>query len=111
MHRKMLSADIICCIYLLTLLTNVSIEANRVDLDQTALGLHYLPEASYTIQQTTKQTTSDVIGILRVSCLNFIKGAPYWRVWIGTTDIFKLATDANQGKTYSYQSGLINLKL
>ena len=37
----------ICCIYLVTLLTNVSVETNSVDLDQTAqkqygLGLHCL---------------------------------------------------------------------
>ena len=35
MHLKM-SASVICRIYLLTLLTNVSIEANSVDQDQTA---------------------------------------------------------------------------
>ena len=29
-------AKVICCIYLLTLLTNVSMEANSVDQDQTA---------------------------------------------------------------------------
>ena len=30
---KMLSAQLVCCIYSLTLLTNVSIEANSVDPD------------------------------------------------------------------------------
>ena len=33
---KMLSVQVICCIYLLTLLTNVSLEANSVDPDQTS---------------------------------------------------------------------------
>ena len=37
MNLKMLSATVVvCCIYLLTLLTNQSIEANSVDTDQTA---------------------------------------------------------------------------
>ena len=31
MHLKILSAQDICCLYLLTLLTNVRIEANSVD--------------------------------------------------------------------------------
>ena len=35
MHLKMLSASVIRCIYLLTLLTYVIIEANNVDPDQT----------------------------------------------------------------------------
>ena len=37
-------ADIICGTYLLTLLTNVSVEANSVDPDQTAPFLHCLSE-------------------------------------------------------------------
>ena len=49
LHLKMTSAEVICCIYLLTLLTDVSIQANRVDPDKTLphqeqsnLGLHCL---------------------------------------------------------------------
>ena len=36
MHLKMLSAEVICCIHLLTLLTYVSVETNSVDPNQTA---------------------------------------------------------------------------
>ena len=36
-HLKMLSAQVVCCIYLLTLLSNGSIDASSVDQDQTAL--------------------------------------------------------------------------
>ena len=34
MHPKMTSAKVVCCTYLLTLLTNESIEAISVDPDQ-----------------------------------------------------------------------------
>ena len=61
MHLKMTSAEVICCIYLLTLLTNVSVEANSVEPDQTApVGAVWSgstlsdQEASKTFQQTTK---------------------------------------------------------
>ena len=37
MHLEMSSAQVICCVYLLTLLTNASVEANSVVPDQTAL--------------------------------------------------------------------------
>ena len=33
---EMSSAQVICCIYLFTLLTNVSVKANNVDQDQSA---------------------------------------------------------------------------
>ena len=36
MHLKMPSAEVVCCIYLLTLLTNVVVVANSVAPDQTA---------------------------------------------------------------------------
>ena len=36
MHLKMLNALDVGCIYLLILLTNVSIKANSIDQDQTA---------------------------------------------------------------------------
>ena len=36
MHLKITPALVICCIYLLVFLTNLSIEANKVDPDQTA---------------------------------------------------------------------------
>ena len=36
MHLKMSSAELICFIYLLTSLTNVSLQANSVDPDQMA---------------------------------------------------------------------------
>ena len=36
MHLKILFAFVICCIYLLALLTDVSVEANSFDPDQTA---------------------------------------------------------------------------
>ena len=45
MCLKMLSAEVICCIYLQTLLNNVSKEANSVNQDQTdlsSLDLHCL---------------------------------------------------------------------
>ena len=48
------SATVVCCIYLLTLLTNVSIEANNVDQDQSVLGPHCLSEASKPFHQMTK---------------------------------------------------------
>ena len=35
MHLKLLSAYIVCCAYLLTLLTNEKVEANSEDPDQT----------------------------------------------------------------------------
>ena len=36
MHLKILSALVVCLIYFLTILTNLSEEANSVDPDQTA---------------------------------------------------------------------------
>ena len=36
MHLKMSSAEVVCCRYFLPLLTDLSIEANSVDPDQTA---------------------------------------------------------------------------
>ena len=49
MYLKMLSACVVCCIYLLTLLTNVSMGTNRVmDPDQTA------PAGAKLFQQMTK---------------------------------------------------------
>ena len=35
MNLEILSAEVICCIYLLTLLPNVNVETNGVDLEQT----------------------------------------------------------------------------
>ena len=66
----MLSAEIICCMYLITLLVNGRIEANSVDPDQTAPtgslesgSTLFVEEASKTFQQTTFV----VIGTLRVN--------------------------------------------
>ena len=50
MHLTMLSTEIVCCIYLIILLTYLSVHANSVYTDQTApvlqeqpdLGLHCL---------------------------------------------------------------------
>ena len=53
MKLKLSSANVVCFIYLLTLLTNVSIEANSVDPDQTAPTL-FDQKASEIFQQTTK---------------------------------------------------------
>ena len=40
-HLKMSSVEVICCICLLTLLSNVNLDANSVHQDQTVhLGLH-----------------------------------------------------------------------
>ena len=36
MHLKMSSAEVVCCKYCLTLMTNLSIEVNIVDPEQTA---------------------------------------------------------------------------
>ena len=36
MHLKMLSAEVICCTYFITLLVNISIGTSSVDPDQTA---------------------------------------------------------------------------
>ena len=36
MHLKMLSADVVCCKYLPSIANKLSIEANRVDPEQTA---------------------------------------------------------------------------
>ena len=62
-HLKMLSAYVVCCIYLLTLLANVSIETKhcwpRSNCSRPNL---FIEEASKTFQQTTKQTTLIVAG-------------------------------------------------
>ena len=58
MHLKMLPAYAICCIYLLSLLTNVSIEADSVDPYRTAVWSRstlFAKEASKTFQQAKKQ--------------------------------------------------------
>ena len=63
MHLKMLSVQVICCIYLLTLLTNVSIEANSVDPDQTApVRLLWVYTVCDLVASKTFQTTFVVIG-------------------------------------------------
>ena len=70
MHLKMLPAYVVCCIYLLSLFTNVSIEANSVDPYQTAVCFRstlFAKEASKTFQQMTKQTAFVVIGTLGVN--------------------------------------------
>ena len=58
------SALVLCCIYLLTLLTYVSIEANSVDPDLD-LSL-FVEDACKTIQRMRKRTTLVVIGHLKV---------------------------------------------
>ena len=40
--EKMKFSEVVCCKYLLTLLTNSSTEANNADPDQTAPMLHFL---------------------------------------------------------------------
>ena len=65
MQMKMLSAKVVCCKHLLTLLTNVSVEANIVDHKQSDLGLHCLSEML--LKQTTNHMTFSVIGALRVN--------------------------------------------
>ena len=46
MHLIMSSAQVICCVYLLTLLTNASVEANSVDLkEQADLGAYCLTKS------------------------------------------------------------------
>ena len=70
MHLKIVSALVVCFIYLLTLLTNVSVNANSEDPDQTAPTL-FDQEASETLQLTTKEFTCVVIGALRVNCMSF----------------------------------------
>ena len=78
----MLSAVVVCCKYLLTLLTNLSTEANSVDPDQTAhigshLGLHCLNKRLLKyLGRQQKQTTVLVatfvaIGSLRVKFLHY----------------------------------------
>ena len=60
----MLPAYIFCCLYLLTLLTDVhvSVETNSVDLDLVWFGSAlFVKEASKTFQQPTKQTTCLVV--------------------------------------------------
>ena len=46
MHLKILSAEVVCCKYFLTLLSNVNIEANSIGPDKTApesdLDIHCL---------------------------------------------------------------------
>ena len=66
-------ASIVCYTYLLTLLTNVIIEANIVNPDQTApkravsSGFTlFVEEAPKIIQHATKQMSFVVIGTLRV---------------------------------------------
>ena len=57
---KATSENVICCIYILSLLTNESMEANRVDPDRTALGAVrsgstlFIEEASKTFQQISR---------------------------------------------------------
>ena len=67
MHMKMLSAKVVCCIHLLTILTNVSEEANSVDQDQSDLSLHLLTKRLLKhFCRRQNQTTFVVIGALRV---------------------------------------------
>ena len=58
MHLKMLSAEVICCKLLPKINDELSIEANSVDLEQTAPILSgstlFAIEASKTFQQTRK---------------------------------------------------------
>ena len=61
MHLEMPSTQVVCCIYFLTLMSNVSVEANSVDADQTAFtgafwsgSTLFDQDASKTFQQTTK---------------------------------------------------------
>ena len=76
-----MSASVVCCIYLLKLLTNINIEATGVDPDQTAHTGAVLSgctlfdqEASETFQQTTKAVqTFVVIGALRINCIDNLK--------------------------------------
>ena len=73
MHLKMLSALVAHCIYLIPILTNCKLvhcmESNSVDPDQPPLtgSTLLVEEASYTFQQTTKQTIFAVIGALNVN--------------------------------------------
>ena len=66
---------VVCYIYLLTLLTNVSAEANSVDQDQTApdMGLHCFTKRLLThFSRQQKQTTCVEIGSLRVPCQKMV---------------------------------------
>ena len=56
MHRTISSDSVICLMYLLTLLTNISVEANCVDQDQTApiRTIWLESNASKTFQQLKK---------------------------------------------------------
>ena len=66
-NPKMLSAKVVCYLHLLTLLSNVSEEANSVDLDQADLSIHLLTKRllkHFRIRQN--QTTFAVIDALRV---------------------------------------------
>ena len=56
MHLKMSSAEVVCCIYLLIFLTNIHIQANIVDLEQSELGPQclYLEEDFRRFQPMTK---------------------------------------------------------
>ena len=64
MHIKVSSAQVVCSIYLLTLQTNFSIQANCVDPDQTAqeqsdLGHHCLLQRHF--KRTSRRHTVDNI--------------------------------------------------
>ena len=48
------SASVVCCIYLQTLLTNVSIEENSVDPDQTAQS-----EFESTLSKSSEKKSAD----------------------------------------------------
>ena len=67
-------ALVLCCIYLLILLTNVSIEANSVDPDLD-LSL-FVEDACKTIQQMRKRTTFVVIGHLMVKSVWYLSLTP-----------------------------------
>ena len=55
MHMKISSDEAVCCIYLLTLLNNVSAQVNGVDPDQTApsASTQLDQKASKAFQQTS----------------------------------------------------------
>ena len=78
-----MSASVICCIYLVALLTNVSVDANSVDPHQTApqlwfeqsdLAQHYLTKRLLKHFSRQQTQTTFFIGALRDNlCAEFLE--------------------------------------
>ena len=76
-HLKKLSAKVVFCKFLLTYLTNLSIETNSVDPDQTVRSgfTLFAGKASKTFRQRTKNRQ-----LFGIATLKLILGMHHWTV-------------------------------